>query len=218
VGDTVTEVRMWPYLVSATPTTPYRILLWPATAGFISEKEVMGLASQVEQGGVSSIFYLRIDGQPITCIARYRRLSDADVGGAPFDARGRPIVVAEGVVAPGLWHVDDATAWRLASGQITATLRSVWSQGANWFPHDSQPIVLPGTPAPEPTVIAPGPPVAVHEVQLPTAAEESDQTEVPRPPGSGRVRRAGRFRRTRVLASTSTLIVILTLILYLWLR
>ena len=218
MGGTVTEIRMWPYLVSATPTTPYRMLLWPATAGFLSEKEVMGLASQVEQVGVSSIFHLRIDGQPVTCIARYRRLSDADVGGAPFDARGRPIVVAEGVVAPGFWHVDDVTAWRLASRQITAALRGVWSQGANWFPYDSQPIVLPAAPAPESAVTGPGQSVAEHVEQLPRPAAESDQTEVPRPPGGGRVRRAGRFRRTRVLASASTLIVIVTFILYLWLR
>ncbi len=212
----MTEIQMWPFLISATPTSPYRILLWPGAQGFIGENQIMGLPSRADQGGGSSIFYPLIDGKPFTCITRYRRLTDADVEGAPLDERGRPIMIAEGVLAPGFWYVDEIAVWRLASPQITATLRGVWSHGAGWLPRDSQALVLPGTPAPVPTVTLPATPDPSE--RLNAVVPWSEPTEVPRPPGGGRVRRAGRFCRALVLALAPTLIVILTLVAYFWRR
>lgn len=205
----MTSIQMWPFLVSATPTAPYRLLLWPDSAGFLGVNDVMGLASRVDPNGPPTVFYPSIGGERFTCIARYRRLGIDDVGGTPLDARGRPIVVAEGLVAPGLWQLDEASAWAHLSPQVTFTLKRVWAEdGVQML--DAQPVLVAAIP--EPSLLNPmavDPHAALRDEVR--AAEEAT-VEPSRIHREGRVRRGGRFRRTLVFALALAALVALALL------
>lgn len=223
----MTSISGWPYVISASPEAPYRLLLVPPADFDLTPSRLMTLGRQDGFAPTPSDeprqAVTLIDGLVVTYVVRFRRLLAGDFGlqSPMVDRYGRAIVASEGVVFAGSYELDPVAVLAEASDQIDAVIREAWSvREDDIVPRTSRPVLAVGESLP---TIAPTRPPTPDAVPQGSSSEservlEQQGAEDVGGDGSQGARFPGPSTRMALVAVVCAISLALLIVAYLVLR